>query len=105
MKKERIIISLICIPLILLGLVFATHFLRAYVSDPRFSFALVFTLLAFAEALFTGLSYYLYLRNQEGTFAIIIYIMSAILTIPVVLCTALLILYFCGLQMIPPPQR
>ncbi len=105
MKKDKAFISLICVSLIVLGFVFAIYYFKAYVSNTRHIIYFIFSLFSIAESLFTGFSYYLYLRGLKKSFVIIIYIISAFLTIPILLFTMFWVLYFVGLQIVPPPQQ
>ena len=105
MKKERTFISSIYILLIVLGLIFASVYFNFYISNTRHVIYFVFALLAVAESLFVGLSFCFYLRGLKNRFVIIIYVISIFLTIPILLFALFWVLYFAGIQIVPPSQQ
>ena len=105
MKKEKIIVSSICILLIVLGLVFAIHYFNVYISNTRYSIYLVFAIFAFVESVFTGLSFCFYFKGVKNRFVLITYVASFVLAIAVLFCATVWILYFAGIQILPPAQR
>ena len=105
MKKVRVLINMAFILLIILGLVFATYYFSVYVRNTRHFIYFVFALFAVAESLFTGLSFGLHLRELQNKYVKIIYIISAILAIPILLFTLFWILYCFGIQIVPPTQQ
>lgn len=105
MKKDKAIISLICATFTVLGFVFAIYYFNSYINDTRHIIYFIISLLAIAESLFAVFSCYLYLRGVKKRFVIIIYIISTILTIPILLLTTFWFLYIIGFKIIPPPQQ
>ena len=105
MKREKAFIVSFCVLWIILGIVFATYYLNVYISNTNHIFYLVLSICSFAESLFVGFSLYLYLKELKKRFATIIYIISALLTIPVLAFTIFWFLYFIGIQILPPPQQ
>ena len=105
MKNVKIVVSSICVLLIVLGLVFATHYFNVYISDARYCIYLVFAIFAFVESMFAGLSFCFYLKGMKNRFVLITYIVSVFFAIPVLFCTTFWILYFAGIQLLPPPQQ
>ena len=102
MKSEKIVVSAICVLLNILGLFFAAHYFNVYMSNTRHGLYAVFAIFAIAEALFTGVSFYLYLKDLKNRFVSAIYVISTIFAIPILVITAFWILYFAGMQI--PPQ-
>ena len=105
MKKEKILVSALCVLLIVLGLVFAIHYFNVYIGNTRYSIYLIFAIFAFVESLFTGLSFCFYLKGMKNRFVLITYIVSFILAIAVLFCAIVWILYFAGIQLLPPAQQ
>ena len=105
MKKEKTFISFLFVPLIILGIVFALYYLDAYISNTRHIIYLVFSLFSFAEFLFVGFSFYLYLKDLKKEFSVIIHIVSSLLAIPILVFTIFWLLHFIGIQILPPAQQ
>lgn len=105
MKKSKLILSLILVCFIVLGIAFAVVYLQFYFShNARYILYVIVSLFALAESLFVCLSLYLYLKEIKNTFAIIVYIISGILAIPILMITMLWILVLLGMPIIPPQQ-
>ncbi len=105
MKKDCIIRNAIIILLMLISIVIAVYYLLAYLRHTQDTVILAFSLLGFAESLFSGLSLSFCWKHRVDGLALSIYAISVILAIPVLLVATVWLLYIAGLQLLPPPQR
>ena len=106
MKFKKACIGFACVLFVLLGLVFAAYYFDVYLSNVSHSIYLAFALLAISESLTAGISFYLSIfKNCKSKFAKIIYLITAVLALPVLLVTMFWILYFVGVQLIPAMQQ
>ena len=105
MKKQRAFMISFCALLIILGFFFEMYYLNAFVYHTKYFIYLLFSIFSFAESLFVGFSLYLYFMGLKNRFATIIYIISALLAIPVMVFAIFWFLYFIGIQILPLPQQ
>lgn len=105
MKKDCIIRNAIFILLMLISIIVAVYYFLAYLLHTQDTVNLAFSLMGFAESLFAGLSLSLCWKRRVDGLALSIYAITIILAIPVLLVTIIWLLYFAGLQFLPPPQR
>lgn len=105
MKIDRIIRNAIIILLMLISIVAAVYYLLTYLRHTQDTVNLAFSLLGFVESLFSGLSLSFCWKHRADGLALSIYVISAILAIPVLLVATVWLLYMAGLQLLPPPQR
>jgi hypothetical protein len=55
--------------------------------------------------MFTGLSFCFYFKGVKNRFVLITYVASFILAIAVLFCATVWVLYFAGIQLLPPAQQ
>ena len=102
---NKAITTAICALMIILGLVLAIFYYSFCQSNSGDVGYFVFALLCFAESLFAAFSLYFYLRNVKNRASVLLYTLSVLFAIPVLLAAGIWLLYFLGVQFLPPPQR
>ncbi len=91
--------------LIILGIVFAAFYFRAYREYSNDIVYFVFSSVCFAEAVFTAVSFFFYIRKIHNRATMILKIVAVVCCIPILLVTTFWFLYFIGFKIIPPPQQ
>lgn len=105
MKKDRVAASVICFLLAVMSIAIAVYYFSVYQSDTEGTGYLVLSLLGLAEALLAGVSFCFCLGCKKNAVALTVYVISAILAIPVLWVALMWLLYFAGLHLLPPPQQ
>lgn len=109
MRKNSYVLSVICILLMAVSLVIGLYYFDAFRSHTKYVGYFVLSFIGFTETLLAGLSLGFCLKGNKGGAALITYISTVVLSIPILLLAVFWlmfwILYFAGLQLLPPSQR
>lgn len=109
MRKNSYVLSVICILLMAVSLVIGLYYFDAFRSHTKYVGYFVLSFIGFMETLLAGLSLGFCLKGNKGGAALVTYISTVVLSIPILLLVVFWlmfwILYFAGLQLLPPPQR
>lgn len=104
-KKARFFVSTIFVILMVLGITFAILYFTTYLSNTRHVSYLISSLVRLAEFLFAGLSLLCYRKKVDNGFGCAVYMLMVIFSIPVLWDVLILLLYFVGIEIAPPPQQ
>lgn len=101
-RGQKIKFGILAVILLALSLVLGFHYLPLGVKRTSY---LLFSCWCFWGALSVAASYLLWWGNQKGSLKKTMLIITVLLEIPVLVCGIIWLLYFCGISLLPPPQR
>ena len=86
------------------GKVFAVYHGYEYSNNTAETVYFCFTVISGMASIMTMAALVLHVKAKKGAWVDVIYILTAILCIPVILCTMFWLLHWVGFTLMPPPQ-
>ena len=88
-----------------LGLAFALCYGNVYRNDTQHVVYLCFSIFAALEAILTASALFLHAKGRKGKWVSGVDVLSGILAVPILLFSAVWLLHWLGLDLLPPPQQ